>query len=77
MESILSSGNDMLLPGLSYDLADDQASYVVEGKRKFRVMFRKLDQMMWGKLLLKSPTPMGSLTWHLFVFILLQSIATT
>ena len=33
MESVLSSGNDMLLPGLSYDLADDQASYVV-GRRQ-------------------------------------------
>ena len=29
MESILSSGNDFLLPGLSYDIASDQASYVV------------------------------------------------
>ena len=29
MESILSSSEDFLLPGLSYDLAGDQASYVV------------------------------------------------
>ena len=36
MESILSSGNDMLLPGLSYDLADDQASYCV-GRRQTQI----------------------------------------
>ena len=29
MESILSSSEDFLLPGLSYDLAGDQASYIV------------------------------------------------
>ena len=29
MESILSGGQDFLLPGLSYDLSGDQASYVV------------------------------------------------
>ena len=29
MESVLSSGNDFLLPGLSYDLSSDQASYIV------------------------------------------------
>ena len=33
MESVLSSGSDFLLPGLSYDLAGDQASYVV-GRRQ-------------------------------------------
>jgi hypothetical protein len=33
MESILSGGEDFLLPGLSYDLAGDQASYVV-GRRQ-------------------------------------------
>ena len=29
MESVLSGGEDFLLPGLSYDLAGDQASYIV------------------------------------------------
>ncbi len=33
MESVLSSGSDFLLPGLSYDLAGDQASYVVSRRQ--------------------------------------------
>ena len=33
MESILSGGEDFLLPGLSYDLAGDQASYVVSRRQ--------------------------------------------
>jgi hypothetical protein len=36
MESILSGGEDFLLPGLSYDLAGDQASYVV-GRRQSQI----------------------------------------
>ena len=33
MESILSGGQDFLLPGLSYDLSGDQASYVVSRRQ--------------------------------------------
>ena len=33
MESILSGGEDFLLPGLSYDLSGDQASYVVSRRQ--------------------------------------------
>ena len=33
MESVLSSGSDFLLPGLSYDLAGDQASYVISRRQ--------------------------------------------
>ena len=33
MESILSGSQDFLLPGLSYDLSGDQASYVVSRRQ--------------------------------------------
>ncbi len=33
MESLLAGGSDFLLPGLSYDLAGDQASYVVSRRQ--------------------------------------------
>ena len=33
MESILSSGSDFLLPGLSYDLASDQCSYITSRRQ--------------------------------------------
>ena len=33
MESVLSAGSNLLLPGLSYDLAGDQASYVVSRRQ--------------------------------------------
>jgi hypothetical protein len=36
MESILSGGQDFLLPGLSYDLSGDQASYCV-GRRQSQI----------------------------------------
>jgi len=39
MESILSGGQDFLLPGLSYDLSGDQASYVVS-RRQSQINFQ-------------------------------------